>query len=178
MIGNKILLESHPQGRFEEVIVVGTPKPGQWMGRKPATAPVGGNPSTVGTFSMEPAGATAAAGSRGMDADGDRLAVAILLGPGETASTPPTSAPADYTFTTGERGMVYWPQNGDRLNTLFQNAAGTADDVAIGDKLIIDDGTGKVLVSTGTPLSEPLEAIEALTDPTADTLIAAVWCGQ
>jgi hypothetical protein len=139
------------------------------------TAPVGGTPTTIGTFEFEPAGTTAASGSRGMGADGDRGEYGLLLGPGETAATPPTSAPADYTFATGERGMIYWLQPGDRFNGLFQNAAGTADDVTRTDKMIIDDGTGKILVSTGSPESEPIQTLEALTDPTADTLIHCQW---
>ena len=58
-------------------------------------------------------------------------------------------------------------------STCFGNAAGTADDVTKGMKLIIDDGTGKVVPTTGTPESEPFVAREAITDPTADQLL---WC--
>lgn len=173
-LGNRIVVAPHPMGRWEEIIISGTPKPGQFMGIKGSVAPVGGNPAGAGRFTYEPAGVTAAAGSKGMNADGDRIAVGILCAPGESAASPPIGL-ATTAYADGDRAMIYWPCNGDQLNCLFQNAAGTADDVLVGDKLIIDDGTGKVLVSTGTVEKEPLEAREALTDPTADTLILCVW---
>lgn len=176
-LGNRIVVSPHPLGRWEEIIVAGTPKPGQFMGIKGSVAPVGGNPSGAGRFTYEEAGATAASGSKGMAADGDSIAVGILCAPGESAASPPIGSNST-AYAAGDRAMIYWPLPGDQLNVLFQNAGGTADDVTVGDKLIIDDGTGKVLVSTGTPAREPLEAREALTDPTADALILAVWCGM
>ena len=174
-LGNRIIMTPHPYGRVERIIVAGTPKPGQFMGIKGSVAPVGGNPTGVGRFTYEEAGATAASGSKGMDADGDRIAVGILLAAGETAESVPhglmTTAYAD-----GDSAAIYWLQNGDLFHGLFQNASGTADDVTVGDKGIIDDGTGKVLVSTGSPVAEPIEFREALTDPTADTHLLMVWC--
>lgn len=178
MVGNKIVVQGNPNGRWEEIVVAGTPKPGQFMGIKGSVAPVGGNPTSAGRFTYEEAGATAASGSRGMNADGDRIAVGILCGPGETAATVPTTSPAGFTYAAGDRASIYWPCNGDLLNVLYQNQSGTADDVAVGDKGIVDDGTGKILVSTGSVESEPVEFREALVDPTADALLLAVWCGM
>lgn len=176
-IGNRILMTPDPKGRFEEIIISGTPKPGTFMNIKGSVSPIGGNPSGAGRFTYEPAGTTAASGSKGMSADGDRIAVGILLAPGESAASPGTGI-ATTAYADGDRGMIYWPQNGDLMNVLYQNQSGTGDDVTIGDKGIIDDGTGKVLVSTGSPESEPIEFREALTDPTADALLLAVWTGQ
>jgi hypothetical protein len=165
--GNRIIVTPHPRGRFEEVIVVGTPKPGTVMAIVPTTnTPVGGR------YNYEPAGATAASGSQGMSADGDNIPICVLLCFIDHVACPPGKGATD-AYVTGERGAVYYPEPGEELNVLFQNASGTADDVRIADKLIVDDGTGKVLVSTGSVESEPFEAQEALTDPTADTLI---WC--
>lgn len=175
--GNRIIVTPEPKGRFEEFLVSGTPKPGQWMGIKPGVAAVGGSTSAIGRFTYEPAGVTAAAGSRGMAASGDRIAVCILLGFQDSVACPPGFQVSD-AYVDGQRGAGYWAQNGDLLNCLFKNVAGTADDVAVGDKMIIDDGTGKVSVSTGAVESEPLEAREALIDPTADALICCVWCNQ
>ena len=163
-LGNGIILTSPARGRFEECIISGTPKPGVVMEEK-NTAKI------QGRFTYEPAGTTAAAGSKGMSADGDRIPICVLLADSYQGRLS-TDA-----YVTGDRGFLYWPVNGDEINMLFQNAAGTADDVVIGDKLIIDDGTGKVLVSTGTVEEEPFQALEAVTDPTADQLIHTVYHG-
>jgi len=159
--GNKTIVTAHPRGVFEEIIVVGTPKPGVIMNILGATAPRGGRNS------YEPAGTTAAAGSKGMSADGDRIPIGVLLSCLDHTACPPGRT-ADDAYVTGERGALYWPVNGEELNMIFQNASGTADDVTVGDKLIVDDGTGKLLVSTGSPEAEPFESREAITDPTAD----------
>lgn len=164
-LGNGIVLTTPMRGRFEECIISGTPKPGTVMEVK-NTAKI------QGRFTYEPAGTTAASGSRGMSADGDRIPTPILL-----ADTLQGKLATD-AYADGDRGFLYWPVNGDEINVLYQNQSGTADDVAIGDKLIVDDGTGKLLVSTGSVESEPFQALEVVTDPTADQLIHAVYCGQ
>ncbi len=163
--GNKIIVTPEPKGRFEEIVVIGTPKPGQCMEIIPTTnVPVGGRSN------FEPAGTTAASGSQGMSADGDRIPVCVLLCFLDHVACPPGKTATD-AYVSGERGAVYYPVPGEELNILFQNNTGTADDVRIGDKGIIDDGTGKVLVSTGSPECEPFEFKEALVDPTADALL-------
>lgn len=164
--GNRIIVSSNPKGVFEDCFVSGTPKPGTCMELVAATARKGG----VATY--EPAGTTAASGAKGMNADGDRIGVCVLLSFVDHANCPPGLGPTD-AYADGVLGAVYWPANGEELNVLFMNAGGTADDVALGTKLIIDDGTGKVFTSTGSPESEPFTALEALVDPTADQLI---WC--
>lgn len=165
--GNRIVVTPCPRGRFEEIIVVGTPKPGTCM-YPTAAALVGGN-----TRSMEPAGTT---GALGMGADGDQIPVAVLVYGIDHAACPPGRA-ATEAYVTGERGAVYYPVDGEELNVLFGNASGTADDVAVGDKLMIDDGTGKAINTTGSPESEPFVAREAIVDPTADQLLYVVYAG-
>jgi len=76
----------------------------------------------------------------------------------------------DTAYAAAARVKAYIPLPGDELQVLFNNVSGTADDVAIGDKVIVDDDTGKFNVTTGTPEDEPFIALEAITDPTADTL--------
>lgn len=159
--GNKIIVEAHPRGRFEEIIVVGTPKPGTHMYPTTATR-VGGRRS------MEPAGTT---GSLGMSADGHSIPRAILLCWGDHAACPPNLGVTD-AYTTGSRGAVYYPEAGEDVNVLFHNESGTGDDVAIGDKLIVDDGSGGV-VRAAAGAEDGYVANEAIVDPTADQLIWA-----
>jgi hypothetical protein len=160
--GNEIIVSAHPRGHFEEIIVSGTPKPGTCL--SPTTAARVG-----GRRTMEPAGTTA---SLGMGADGDLIPVCVLL-PDHLQGKGPTDA-----LVAGQRAMVYYPIAGEELNVLFQNNTGTADDIAVGDKLMIDDGTGKILKSAGPPASEPFVAMEAIVDPTADQLLHVSYSGH
>jgi hypothetical protein len=84
---------------------------------------------------------------------------------------------ADTAVAAGQFVKFYVPLPGDELNLLFLNVSGTADDVALNDILIVDDGTGKVTVTTGSPETEVAVALEALVDPTADTRIWCRWSG-
>jgi hypothetical protein len=77
----------------------------------------------------------------------------------------------------GEICKMYIPLPGDEINLLFGNAAGTADDIALGDILMVDSGTGKVVETTGTPETEVAVALEAITDPVADQLLWTRWTG-
>lgn len=160
--GNEIIVSSEPRGRFTECFVSGTPKPGTVMELKQSVA------MKSGRWTYEPAGTTANSGvTRGMAADGNRLPIAVLLPDhlqGKTASD---------AYADGDRGFLYFPVAGEELNMLIENQSGTADDFVIGDKLIVDDGTGKLLISASTPESEPFVCLENITDPTADTL---AWC--
>jgi len=107
------------------------------------------------------------------DADGDRPAGPFIvvcedLKQGKTTSD---------TYTAGERMQGFVPLPGCELNLLYKNVAGTADDVSLGNLFIVDDGTGKVIVTTGSPETEVAMALEAVTDPTADTLVHSIWSG-
>jgi hypothetical protein len=74
--------------------------------------------------------------------------------------------------------FMYMPLAGDEIQVLFGNVAGTADEVAIGDKLMIDDGTGKAINTTGSPEMEPFKALEAYVDPAADKLLLVRCTGK
>jgi hypothetical protein len=78
-------------------------------------------------------------------------------------------------YAAGARVEVYSPRNGEELNLLIENIAGTGDDHAAGEVLIINDGTGKLIATTGTPEDEVAVLQEAITDPTADTHAWCVW---
>lgn len=155
--GNKIIVSSEPQGRRLEGIISGTPKPGTLMQIKASSGlDTNGRP----TFEVYAPGT-----------DGNRRPLFILL-EDELQGKPITDAYAD-----GDRGFLYVPLPGEELNVLFNNVAGTADDVAFGDLLIADTGTGKFNVTTGSPESEPFQSLEAYTDPTADKLLHVVATG-
>lgn len=163
--GNGIIVSAQPRGVFKEGYIVGTPKPGTVVTLVPGQTA----PDDTGRWNYEPAGTTAATSglADAMAADGDNISIGVLL---ENALEGQLMTTA---FATGDRVRIYFPLPGEELNVLFQNQSGTADDLGIGTALIVDDGTGKVFKTTGTPESEPFIALEVVTDPTADQL---VWC--
>jgi len=153
--GNEIIVNGG-KGTFHEGKINGTPKPGTCMQIK-ATAFSNGKPEWE-VFNRA--------------ADGDRALIAILLPDHFQGKT------ADDAYADGDWGEVYCPVNGEELNILFLNQAGTADDIAIGDYAIVDDGTGKFIKTTGSPQSEPFVFLEAFVDPTADKLLHAMFTGM
>ncbi len=176
--GNCILVEPEPKGRFEEITVVGTPKPGTVMSIIPNVSVY----TTGGRTSMEPAGTTAANSTfSGMAADGDRIPICVLLSSADPcgAAAPPFKGPTD-AYATGERGVVYYPIAGEELNMILKDETGTGagEDYVIGSKLIVDDGTGKLVQSVGTPESEPFLCLELKTDLAADYLAWVQYTGH
>jgi hypothetical protein len=159
--GNEIIVSAEPCGRFLEGIVYGTPKPGTVMQLKAATEPVGGR------FTWEVAN---------YDADGDQRLVAVLL-PDQLQGKTATDA-----YVSGERCFLYCPLPGDELNMLVTDInTGTSDTFAIGDLLMVDDGTGKLVDTTGTPESESFLCLETYADPTStqtDFLLHCMYTGH
>lgn len=153
-----IIVSSNPQGKFFEGKVSGTPKPGTIM-QILASAGIGDD----GRFTYE---------VYNRDADGDRGDWCILLPDRFNGDRLHTTAYAD-----GDRGWFYSPMKGEELNVLKGDVAGTGDDFAIGDLLIADDGTGKVVLTTGTPETEMFRCMEAITDPIADVLVHVMVTG-
>lgn len=158
--GNEIIVTADPKGNFLEGIVntAETPKPGTIMQIDPTQSRQGGRHVWK-------------AYSRDADGDRPRGPYAVLL-PDHLQGKGPTDA-----YAAGDRCFMYAPLPGDELNLLFHNVSGTADDVALGDILIVDSGTGKVHTTTGSPETEVAVALEAITDPTADQLLWAMWSG-
>lgn len=147
MKGNEIIVSAEPGGRFLEGIVSGTPKPGTCMQITAATEPVGGR-HTWEVYNTS--------------ADGEQRLVAILLPDvlqGKTYSD---------AYVSGDRCFLYCPQAGDELNMLVTDInTGTTDTFAIADLLMIDDGTGKLVDTTGTPEMESFICLETYSDPTS-----------
>jgi hypothetical protein len=158
MQGNKILLASNPRGLFIEGTVSGTPLPGTLMTIAAATEPVGGRPTWE---------------AYDRAADGDRALVAVLL----EGFSGATYADA---YTDAERCQVYIPAAGEELNVLVSAAGtGTGDAMAIGDLLIVVDGTGLLIATTGSPESEPFQVMETLADVVAaGTLTHCIYTGH
>lgn len=167
--GNRILVhgEGEYRGRILNGIISGTPKPGQVVEIKRGTAL-----TENGHATWEPYGTTAAATNQGIAASGNRSLIAVLL-PDENQGKTATDA-----YVSGTLCRLYIPANGDELNMLYKNEAGTGDDVLVGDRLMIDDGTGKVSLVGGSEESAPFQSLEALTDPTADALIHCIYTGH
>lgn len=137
-------------------IVDGTPKPGTCMTVKAATEPVNGR-HTYEAYNR--------------DGDGNRAEVAILLEDKNQGKT------VDDAYVSGTHGQLYFPQAGDLLQMLLQNQGGTGDSFAIGDYLMIDDGTGK-LIASSSPENEPFVVMETQAALTADTLVLCLFTGQ
>ena len=162
MKGSKILITGEPKGRFFEgpISTSGTPKPGTIMQIKAATAINGNGQFTFTEY---------APGGDGQMPIGPYL-VLLEKGEGYTYAT---------AYATGEHCHVYCPLPGDELNLLWSAAGtGTGDAVAVGDKAIVDNSTGLLIDTTGTPEDEPFIACEALTDVVATgTLVHCMRCG-
>lgn len=158
--GNCIVVSSYPQGRFEEgYIATGeTPKPGTILQIDPTVALKGGRHTwkiyNPGTDGENPVGPIAV------------LREEVLRG-----------VSIDTAYAAGDRCFLYLPEPGDELNVLVKNIAGTADDHALGEKLMVDTGTGMLIATTGSPENEPFVLLEAITDPTADTLAWVKYAG-
>lgn len=156
--GNEIVVSNEPRGRFMEGIVSGTPSPGTVMQIKAATEPIGGR------LTWEAYNA---------DADGDQRLMAVLL-PDWLQGKVNTDAYAD-----GDRCFLYCPLPGDELNMLVSAAGtGTGDAMAIGNLLIVNDGDGLLIATTGTPESEPFIVLETVADvAAAGTLTHVMFTG-
>lgn len=157
--GNRIVVNADAKGPYEWGFVTTAEKPGTILQIDPSVALKAGKHTWV---------------AYNRDADGDRpkgpFAVLVEdLYQGRDATT---------AIVAGDFAKLYIPMPGDELNLLFGNAAGTGDDIALGDILMVDDGTGKLVETTGTPETEVAVALEAITDPTADQLIWVRWTGH
>ena len=156
MSQSEIIVTASPKGVFLEGIISGTPKPGTCV-TLTNTAEVGGR------FTYEPYNA---------DADGNRRTVLVLI---EDYLQGKTKEDA---YANGDRCFLYAPCMGEELKMLLADVSGTGDTHAIGELLIVDDSTGKLIATTGSPESEPFQLLEALAAPTADTHALCMYTGH
>lgn len=156
--GNKILVSAEPKGHFTEGYISGSGvKPGMIVERDLSLPMIGGR---HGYRVYQPG------------TDGERREVIIVLEDylqGRLASD---------AYSDGDHIFLYSPVAGDEMNILLLNLSGTADDHLIGEMVMPDTGTGKFIATTGSPEMEPFRLLEAVTDPTADTLAWAVCTGR
>lgn len=158
MKGNEIILSNDPRGRFLEGIVSGTPKPGTIMQLQAGTEPVGGR-HTWEVFNQA--------------SDGTVALIAVLL-PDALQGKLATDA-----YVSGTRCFLYCPVAGEELNVLVAHAGtGTGDAIAIGDRFMVDDGTGLLIANSGGA-SVPFIALETLDDVVATgTLCHCMYTGH
>ena len=148
---NTIVLSAPPLGHYVEGIVVGTPSPGTCMQIDAAVEPIGGR------LSYE---------VYNKAADGARGEVIIAI---EDALRGKNTTDA---YVAADRFFGYSPAPGDELYMLVANIAGTPDAFAIGDNLMIDDGTGLLIAVTGTPNMAQFYVMETKSPAlTANTLV-------
>lgn len=159
--GNMIIVTSNPRGVFEEGFVKTgeTHQPGMIVQRDASVALIGGR-HTYKIYSR--------------DADGNMPAGSYWVVLNDIMMGKLVSE----TIAAGERLFLYSPVAGEELNLLLLNISGTADDHALGEILMVDSGTGKLIATTGSPESECAQLLEAVTDPTADTLAWCQWTGH
>lgn len=169
-----VIITPEPGGVFKEGLISGTPKPGIVVEIKSISS---------GIVTYEPAGTTAANSTfSGMAADGNRIPIAILLSSfdHEAALNGGGKNDATVAYADGESCAVYYPQMGEEFNMYLQDITGTGSDqdFVIGlSKLMVDDGTGKLCMSSGTPESEPFIAMETKADLAADYLCRVMYTG-
>lgn len=74
-----------------------------------------------------------------------------------------------FTFTTpyviGTRCFLYMPNPGDELNVLAaaQQGTGSANEYDVGDRLVIQNATGYLILQTNAALQAPFMALEEVT---------------
>ena len=152
--GNEIIVSANPRGVFDEGYIASgqTPKPGTIMQKDPTVALKGGR-HTYKIYDRA--------------ADGDRPAgpLYILLADTLQGKLPTTA------YAAGDRCFVYSPLPGEELNVLMKYGD-VSDTHAAGEVCIVDDGTGKIIATAGTPQQAPFTLLEGAT-LTADALM---WC--
>lgn len=153
MRGSVIVAQANPQGRFGEGIISGTPKPGVVM--EMTTAAMNNGRDTYQVWSK---------------ADGALGPICVLR------EDDLQGFDYDTAYVSGRRGFLYWPLPGDELNMRVLDVAGTGDDITRGQRFGIDQNTGKLVA--GSLTNEPFESLEAVTDPTADTMLLVRYLGS
>lgn len=165
MKGVKIQVSSHPKGVREECKIVGTPKPGTVMELDDGVAAIGN------VFSWAAYGSDAASGGNNVTADGDQKIIAILLEDWAQGKT------YDDAYADGDRGYLYFPLPGETFNMIIQVQAGTGDAFTIGQELMVDDGTGKLLACDSDAESHPFMCLETVSALSADAHTWVMFTG-
>jgi hypothetical protein len=156
MRGNKILVCPEPHGSFEWGYLAGAYLPGVVLERDPTVALKAGK-HTYKVYSP------------GADGKNPKGGYWVLL------ENEYLAQPATVAYASGDFAKMYSPRMGEELNLLVANLAGTADDHALGEQTMLQNASGKLVVTAGTPQNEVAQVLEAITDPVADTLAWVQW---
>lgn len=156
--GNEIVVSANPRGVFTEGYIASgiTPKPGTIMQIDPTVAIKSGRH----TWKLYTGGAN---GNR------PKGPLAVLL-PDSLQGRVPTTA-----YAAGDRCFLYCPLPGEEVNVLMK-FGDVSDTHAAGEMLIVENTTGKVIATAGTPQSTPFILLESAT-LTADTLMWVMFGG-
>lgn len=160
--GSEIIVSAQPAGHFTEGYIGAglTPKPGCIMQKQVATALKSGRH----TYELYNA-----------DIDGGRPKGAIwVLLPDALQGRLATDA-----YAAGDRAFFYCPLPGDELNLLWDDTdTGTStNDLSKGLVGIVQDGTGNLIATAGSPENEVAMLLEDLTDISGDILGWSEWTG-
>ncbi|HEX6865364.1 MAG TPA: hypothetical protein VF414_21225 [Thermoanaerobaculia bacterium] len=156
---NVIVLSANPQGKFVEgIIKTGlTPKPGTILQIDASEAQVNGR-DTWEIYNAAEDG-------------GHPLGPFIVL-----CEDYLQGKDVDTAYAAGDRAFGYIPLAGDELNLRWADASGTVD-IAIGTVGMVDDGTGLIIESAGSPETEVCLTREAYEGDTGEQLVHCVWSG-
>lgn len=161
--GNNIIVSANPRGVFMEGIVKTgeTPYPGQIVQIDISEATVGGRH----TFEIYNA-----------DADGGnpKGAYFVVLEDALQGKT------AEDAYAAGERIFVYTPVAGEELNLRWDDTdtGTTTNDLTKGTVGIIQDTTGNIIATAGSPEDEVCMLLEDLSNLDGDTLGWSIWQGK
>lgn len=159
--GSEIVLASNPRGVFMEGYIAEgeTPKPGTIMQIDPSAPHIGGR-QVWETYDRAADGASPSGPLAVLNLD-------YLQGRDEHTA-----------YAAGERCFLYIPYAGEELNLLVADVPGTADTHTAGQVYIVEDGTGKLIKTTGTPEAESFILMEDLPALTGDTLAWVIYRGH
>lgn len=174
---NEIVVQASPRGVMLEGTFAATggtkTRPGMAVQLKAGAAAVNGRPV------YEPYNRAA---------DGARAAVLIVLAnllQGQALATQDFVTDlddiggVDAEFDDEDHIYLYAPAMGEEiLVRVATPGTGSDDAVAVGDELMIDDGTGFFIAAAGPPAAVPFQALEAVPETVATgTLVRAMFTG-
>ena len=155
--GNEIVVSAERNGRTISGFLLGVIYPGTWVELDPAVEPIGGK-FTYRVYQPGTSGQSRQALIVDIDKSGGR--------------------PATAAYASGDLANLYAPVNGEELNILVQDVAGTGDTYAIGDLLTGITGTGLFVKTTEDAVKQiPFICLETLTALTANKLVWARYTG-
>lgn len=169
MRGNEIVVTADPIGRFIE---------GQYEGNLTCVAGQILQLDYTNIVGNEPAMKLYIPGSNGAKPIGPYVValVANLWGRMPTVFPNPSSYSSSTVsypgtaYNAGDRIFGYIPYVGDELNLLIADGPGTGLSYTAGNQFIVQNGTGKLLLTSGSPASIPFTLLENLNALTQDEL--------